>query len=396
MEKLPAASSPTSTFRHLLHLASQPLSGAAACTERLARRLRIALVALALAVAFSLVTHSGPVDDLDAIRSGLRAGADRLVALQHQDGTWSRTLAGAGEARATGRPARALLVAHAVLGDARYLEAAERAADHLRAALERDDRVATTGNLLFLAELGAASGDDDLVSLAATRWLSKHDREGLPSGAESADRLLARPNPTRWDDAGWRNYLLWHAGEQAELARAVGQDRWADRFSLAIAESWVPKHDHAWWTMGAGRMLESLASIPGDRARSLARVETSLLRNNEVLPGLPWNETPYDQSAFTMESAACLQGLLVAPDPEAREAAVEGVLTLVSQQAPHGGWGARFRLFRNPLDPMAGETVPPKELAVDETPELDAEVVLTLAMALQSRPTSTAYLRSVS
>jgi hypothetical protein len=187
-------------------------------------------------------------------------------------------------------------------------------------------------------------------------------------------------------DGAWRNYLLWNVGERAELARVLGDHEWADELTLGLTESWVPKHDHGWYTMGAGRALALLARTPGERARELASVETALLRNNELLPGIPWNETPYDAFAYTMETAAALQGLLIAPDAEARMAGQEGLYWLARQQAEHGGWGATFSLFEGGLRAGSQDWVPDADQAMDETPELNAEVLLALATGLRTAP----------
>lgn len=372
----------------LLDRLRRPLLAVLPGPSTLRRRLRVATSALALAIAFSASTLSSPGDGLDLLRASARAGAERLLALQLDDGTWPRQLGGEGELAISGRPARALLAAHEVLEEPRYLAAAERTAALLLARLDRDRRAASTANLLFLAELGRSQGREDLLEAAHAAFLADLERRGAPDGREAAQRLLSRPNPTQWMDGAWRNYLLWNAGELAELARALGEDAWADGLSLGLAEGWVPKHDHGWYTMGAGRALALLARTPGQRARELAAVETALLRNNELLPGIPWNETPYDAFAYTMETASALQGLLIAPDPEARLAGQEGLYWLARQQGRQGGWGATFSLFEGGLRAGSQDWVPDAEQAMDETPEMNAEVLLALTTGLRSAPKS--------
>jgi hypothetical protein len=347
---------------------------------------RIAAAALALAISFSVSTFSSPGDGLDLLRGSLTDGADRLVELQLENGRWPRQIGGEGELSTSGRPARALLAAHAVLGHRRHLEAAELTARHLLEELAQNPRAASPANLLFLAELGNAHNREDCRRAARSGFDMLLRQKGTLSGAESAAEVLGRPNPTEWSDETWRNYLLWSAGDVAELARAVGETEWAEDFVLALAGSWVPKHDHGWYTMGAGRTLASLSRLPGDEARRLASVEAGLLRNNEVIPGIAWNETPYDAFAYTMETAASLQGLLVAPDVEARLAGQEGLLWLARQQSSHGGWGAVFSLFEGGMKAGSEDWVPEAELAVDETPELNAEVVLALSVGLKTAP----------
>jgi hypothetical protein len=349
-------------------------------------RLRIIGSALVLTCLFSASTVSSPGDGLDLLRVSLKSGADRLVELQLPDGGWPRSLGGESETAITGRPARALLAAHAVLGDPAHLAAADRAADHLLARLGRDPRAARPVNLLFLAELGRAADRADCLAAARRAFERDLVERGRPDGGAAAHELLARPNPTKWSDEGWRNYLMWSAGDLAALSRAVGHERWSDAFVVGLAATRVPKHDHGWYAMGAGRTLASLSAVPGPAARRLAQVQAGLLRNNEVLPGIPWNETPYDSFAYTLETAAVLGGLLVAPDGESRLAAQDGLLWLARQQSPTGGWGATFSLFAGGLTAGAGDWVPEAELAVDETPELDAEVVLALAGGLRTAP----------
>jgi hypothetical protein len=342
-------------------------------------------------VTFSVAVYPAPAPDVETFRTSLRQAADRLVALQHADGSWSVQIGGPADLASSGRCARALLAAHGVFADARYLRAAETTADAITAALPRSKRAASTGNLLFLAELGRLEGRSELTRVAAESWREQLVTRGCETPEASAAELMGRPNRTAWLDGAWRNYLLWHGGEMAELARAVGQDAWADAFTLAAAESWAPKRDHAWWTMGAGRMLEALADVRGPQARRLAAAETGLLRNDELAEGLPWNDTPYDTYVYTMESAAAIQGLLADHAPQARQAGLLGLAELVRRQSTAGGWGATLSLLDAPIARDAADSVPPADVAVDETPELDAEMVLTLASAVRALETSERY-----
>lgn len=364
--------------RPLVPLLSRPAT--------LAKRLRIAFATLALAIAFSASTFSSPGDGLDLLRSSLKSGADRLVDLQLEDGTWPQGVSGPGELSTSGRPARALLAAHAVLGQRSHLEAAGRTAELLLAELGRNPRAATPANLLFLADFGRHQGRSDCLEAARDSFGRYLDSLGTRDGAGAAAATLNRPNPTQWSDGAWRNYLTWSSGEVAELAVAVGRTEWAADFSVGLAAGWVPKHDHGWYAMGAGRNLAALSRVPGEKARRLATVQTALLRNNEMIPGIAWNETPYDAFAYTLEAAASLQGLLVSADVEARLAAQEGLTWLARQQSSHGGWGSTFSVFEGGVRETSQDWVPDAELAADETPALDAEVVLALCVGLKTAP----------
>ncbi len=377
-----------SAHHRVLEVLRRPLLPLLPRPSSLRKRLRLATAALALAIAFSASTFSSPGDGLDLLRASLKSGADRLVELQLDDGTWPQQVGGTSELATSGRQARALLSAHAVLGNSSHLEAAERTAEQLLSQLGRNPRAATPANLLFLAEFGRDQGRDDCLQASRKAFDHYRGRLGVGTGAEAAARMLSRPNPTQWRDGAWLNYLLWSSGEVAELARAVGDTEWAADFTIGLAEGWVPKHDHEWYTMGAGRALATLSKVPGANARRLATVETALLRNNETIPGIAWNETPYDAFAHTMETAVSLQGLLVAPDVEARLAGQQGLIWLARQQASHGGWGATFSLFEGGLRASSQDWVPEAEYAVDESPALDAEVVLALSVGLKTIPLS--------
>lgn len=350
------------------------------------RRLRLAVTALVLATGFSVVTHPSSPEDRVRLARALERGANRLVQLQRPDGSWPDDSRRAGDLRSAGRPARALVVAHEVHPDPRYLEAAELTARTLVRALPQNRRLANTQNLLFLAHFGAATGRPDLVDLARHLRRQTLERKGHEDPVVAAEALAARENPTRWLDGAWRNYLLWSAGETVDLARAVGDHEWADRFAVAVASDWAPKHDYKWWTMGAGRMLEALARVPGPEARRLASVQLAALTNNELLPGIAWNDTPYDTHVYAQETASALQGLLASNEPGAHERAVEGLLFLASRQAPDGGWASTLSLLDVQLAPGESGYVPPAELALDESAEQDAEIVLSLAMGLGAHP----------
>jgi hypothetical protein len=367
-----------------IHDASRSASQPASRKPTSRRRLRLAAAATLLLAVFSVVTYSAPQGDDETLRLSLRRAADRLVALQRPDGTWPRTVGGQGDMATSGRPARALLHAHALTGNRRYLEAATLTADTLARELKATRRHATVGNLIFLAEVSRAASRPDLLDLAGTLHRAHAKERSTADGASAAHELVSRPNHTTWLDGAWRNYLLWHGGEVAELARALGDDAWADDFTLALARSWAPKHDYAWWTMGAGRMLEALSVVEGPEARRLAEAELAALRRNEVMPGLPWNDTPYDTYVYAMEAAASVQGLLRSHDAEARRAARQGLVELCRLQAPSGGWGSTLSLLPGPLTVGSPEWVPDAEMAIDETPELDAEMVLTLVMSLSN------------
>jgi hypothetical protein len=342
------------------------------------------LVATALAITFSVASYPSPTPNVDTFNLALRQVADRLVALQRPDGSWPVQVAGSGDLATSGRPARALLVAHELLRDPRYLRAAEVTADAIARSVKSSRRLASTGNLLLLAEMGRAGARPDLVALAAEMRAAQLRTRGGSTAAGSAVELMGRENRTAWLDGAWRNYLLWHGGEMVELARAVGDDSWADSFAIAVAGSWAPKRDHAWWTMGAGRMLEALAPVDNPEAQRLAEAELGALRNNELMPGLPWNDTPYDSYVYTMESAAALQGMIASRNSDAREAALAGLAELVRRQAPTGGWAATLSLLRAQAVPGQSEGVAAPELGLDETPELDAEMALTLAAAIRA------------
>ena len=353
---------------------------------RAARRVRLGLVALGLAVAFSVATYSSPSDDQQLLRDALRRGADRLVAMQLPDGSWPGQIGSTdGDLARSGRLGRALLSAHAVLQDDRHLEAASRCADALAAQVERSPRIASVSNLLFLAQFGRTMNRPELVDVVRSVRTKQLVLRGTSNPLDAARELVSRPNRTVWTDGAWRNYLLWHAGEHAELARTVGATEWAEQFVVTVGESWAPKHDFAWWALGSGRLLRELSRVPGERARRLAAVHLESLRESELLPGLPWNETPYDTFVFAQESAAVLDGMIASRDPEARRRALVGLRVVALRQAPHGGWGAELALADAPPVPGAF-AVPPAELAVRETLEVDAEIVSAIAHGLRTAP----------
>lgn len=349
-------------------------------------RLRLPLAALALAAAFTASTRSATETDDGLTLAALRAGADRLVALQHDDGSWGPDVDGPGSLLRSGAPARALVLAARAHDDPRYLEAARRTARALLTSLDDEPELATTANLLFLAEL--ATEIDDEALLEATRRIRTarlgHERAESPQATAAA--WMARRNPTRWMDGAWKNYLLWSAGDVADLARACGDEDWADAFTLEVARLWAPKHDHQWWALGAGRLAGSLARVPGAEARRLEAAQLSLIRGNELRPGLPWNDTPYDAYAYTQEAATVLSALALARDESARERGRLGLRVLAARQAGHGGWGTMFSLLEHAVPEGHADWVPPAELAAGETPEQDAAVVTALALAHGARP----------
>ncbi len=348
--------------------------------------LRLGLVALVLGAVFAVSAFPAPSGPpLGPIAEALTRGADRLVALQNVDGSWPAEVGakrGPGDIAMSGRPARALLAAHAVTGDARYLAAALRTAHLLTdASGPAHGHVATTGNLIFLAEVAAASKDEALTRRVVASWQVRLSPEDRFDGARAGARFMERANPSSWLDGTWRNYLLGRAAEEAHLARSVGQVRWADDFTLAAARSWAPKHDYEFWCLGAATMMEALGRSRDPAALRLAGVERGVLEANLVRPGLSWNVTPYDTYVHASEATAQLSGMLASPDASFRMEALDGVSLLASRQSPRGGWGSLVALF----DQVAAEgadDLAPADDADGESAELDGEIVMLLARAV--------------
>ena len=55
---------------------------------------------------------------------------------------------------------------------------------------------------------------------------------------------------------------------------------------------------------------------------------------------------------------------------------------MARRQSPYGGWGSNVSLLEHRVDPSSPDWVPDAALAVDESPLLDAEMVLAMAMGL--------------
>lgn len=344
--------------------------------------LRVAAVALALLAGFAVVTHSSSDGhERDRLAEAVRRGADRLVALQGEDGAWPRGLSGSTDVASAGRAGRALLVAHQVTRDPRHLRAALRAARAIFADLHGAG-VMSTSNLLFIAELGRFRGEPALLQVADDAWRTAHPDESPDAAADAARQLMSSPNPTSWPDGAWRNYLLVRASEEADLARTLGHASWSDAYLVEAAGSWAPKHDHEFWASAAGSLLAELSRSSDPRVRRLELAERGLLESNQVLRGIAWNDTPYDTYVYASETAAALAGL-IRNDRSVRPGtpAFEGLEFLAARQSDEGGWGSVLSLVDDVAEHGSDELSSADEAAA-ETPDLDAQVVRTLALSL--------------
>jgi hypothetical protein len=345
------------------------------------RRAHVGGVALAIGLAFAIVTQSSSKGhDDQRVAEAVRRGADRLLSMQRPDGTWSRELTGPGDLASSGRAARALLEAHVVTRQASYLAGATRAARAIVARLG-EGRVATSpGNLIFLADYARATDQPGLMDTTERAWRERLAPGEIDDGRLAARRLLARANPTDWTDGAWHNWMLGRAGEEAELARLVGHGAWAEQFLIEAATTWAPKNDHAFWASAAGSMLEALSTSTSPEAARIREVDAWLLESNALLGGVPWNDTPYDTYAYAGETASALQGLLAHERITDSHSDIDAVALLVARQSSRGGWGAVLSLVDEVAE-RGGDGLAPADMAEGETAEIDALVVGVLSRA---------------
>src|SRR5436190_3394343 len=348
---------------------------------------QVSVLALLLAIGFRVSVESSSRSPNSVLNDALVRGADRLLALQRPDGLWPSELSGSGDLSGSGRSGRALLSAWKTTRDARYLAAARHAADAIVPRMPRLERAPSLGNMMFLAELSEVTGDPQFADVARQTWAKRLTVAERADGAVAAKTLLSRRNSTAWLDGTWRNYLLSRAADEVELGRLLGEKKWADDYAVAAARSWAPKRDYDFWASATSGMVLALASSDSPEARRLLDVELSMLRQDELAPGLAWSDTPYDSYVYGSETAALLRGLVATATADSRQAATDGALLIAARQASHGGWGEVLSLF----DQVAAEgsaDAPPAELAAQETPELDAHLVLALSELLRMRVAS--------
>lgn len=344
---------------------------------------RLAGVAALLAVAFHVSVESSSRLSDAIVREALHRGADRLIALQRPDGLWSVDLVGPGDIASSGRCGRALVAAWRTTRDPAHLAAAMRTAEALLPRVPHGEAAASLGNLMFLVEIGRVSGEREFERTARDAWERRFTGAERLDGALVGRNLMARPNMTTWLEGSWRNFLLGRAADEAELARLLGKDEWAEALAVAAARSWAPKHDYEFWATATGGVIVALGQSTSVEGMRLREFELSLLRQDEIAPGLPWSDTPYDSSVCTYETAGALRGLIASRRPDARAAAQEAAVLVAMRQASNGGWGSSLALF-DQIAEQGSCDAPAAELAAGELPEIDAQIVLALAESLFS------------
>lgn len=349
------------------------------------KRLRLLVVAALLAAPFAAVTQSSNEGHERAVlEESLRRGADRLVSLQSADGLWARVEGDKGDLRQAGHVGGALLLAWQVTHDPRHFMAARRAARAIGQQV-REGRGTSSGNLRLLADMGHAAGEPSLVEAARHAWISRFQSTLPADGREAARQLLATPPMGGVGEGDWRNYLLCRAAEEADLARSLGHEAWADAFLLEAAGAWAPKHDHGYWTSAAGSLLSALARSSDPAARRLEMAHRGLLESNELIDGISWNDTPYDAYVYASETASALAGRsLHERGARVGSPTFLGLEFLASRQAPHGGWGELLSLV-DEVARQGDDELAPAASAALETPQLNAQVVSALALGLGAR-----------
>lgn len=241
------------------------------------------------------------------LRERLRLGAERLLAWQHADGHWE-----VGYDRATQKPAftdlrdlrptfYGLLVAHRVLGDRKYLDAARRAADWLiRNAVGPGAFLGVCGDARFAPDFATAQIAQALLDLHATTGDVRYRDAGVAAGrfyltsvythpvATTAGKMVNRKPRADWQisqmglsyehgtalgsaNSGGPILLASHAGLFLRLHRLTGEALFRD---FARAAAWArdafvdpatsvasyywnamdrgagPYPHHAWWQIG--------------------------------------------------------------------------------------------------------------------------------------------------
>jgi hypothetical protein len=126
--------------------------------------------------------------------------------------------------------------------------------------------------------------------------------------------------------------------------------------------------------------LADSTSADGIRLRDF---ELAILRQDEIAPGLPWSDTPYDSYVSSYETAGALRGLVPSIRPDDRAAAKEAATLVAMRQASSGGWGSSLALFDQVAE-LGSADMPAAELAAGELPEINAQLVLALAEILAS------------
>jgi hypothetical protein len=171
----------------------------------------------------------------NARRPAIIKGADRVVSLQRTDsgweGTWYWYVGNTGNAtNLTGVTALGLLEAYADTKEARYLTAAEAAADfiqtHLGAgATGAKYHVRTTApDIVFLYRLGEITGDEDYKTRALLEWNNIKATYATAAALDAYFRTINRPST--WDIA----FFL-------EAAYLSGDTAWANDAAAILANT---------------------------------------------------------------------------------------------------------------------------------------------------------------
>lgn len=283
-----------------------------------------------------LATSAGatPPDSRDAALKG----ADRLVAIQFEDGSFPWTVGEAGKYQnVQGITAIGLLDAYKVSLDDKYLTAAGKTRDWLADYRVSADppKVLSAPSVYFLAEYALLTANTDDLDLARAALKQRVDGFG---GARATVRAIVQMRKD-WGDG---TLGLWDAALYVRAAQDVGWTDTADRMAKALASQDIVDpfdSDANWYEMGLTGLLMGLSEADLVAHKTILDSAAGALEATQAENGsFP---STYGGTAFADDIQATAYAVLGLASVGHIPAAQAGADFLISKQEANGGWLAQ-------------------------------------------------------
>lgn len=273
-------------------------------------------------------------------RDAALKGADRLLAIQFEDGSFPWIVGDPGVwQNVQGITAIGLLDAYKVSLDDRYLTAAGKTrdwlADYRASCLPAPPCLLSAPNVYFLAEYALLSGNVGDLALARAVLGQRVDRWG-GSKATILAIIQARKNQ------GHTNLGLWDAALYVRAAQDVGWTDTADRMAKALASQTIvdPFDSTAnWYELGLTGLLMGLSEADLVAHKTILDSAAGALEATQAANGsFP---STYGGTVFADDIQGTAYAVLGLASIGHIPAAQAGASFLISKQETNGGWLAQ-------------------------------------------------------
>jgi hypothetical protein len=242
--------------------------------------------------------------------------------------------------------------------------------------LRRDPRAALALDGIFLVEIGRVTGGEEYTGAALGVHYARRQTRGWSDGASAAASFHAAAGCGLGESARDRNLAVWRGLDDVELARLVGEHRFAEEMGRALVKGLEFDPGAPAGTLVAARAAEVLEGLPGNPMSGRVTEWLGRLRAAQVSPGVVTGDRD-GQGVYTQDAAHVLIAFVSSRDSEMWALAQEGSHYLVDCQLrfTDGSWEPVLALRQG----VAGG------VASGASPAITADVLLALSRVHRPR-----------